>query len=142
MKLRIRGNSVRIRVSKPELDRVAAEGSAEDRVQFGPGNELRYRLEVAPAGGVAAEFAGGLLRVLVPKSEVDRWLAPEQVAIEGRQPIGNGTQLRILVEKDYSCLAPRSGEDDSDLFANPGKVGNGGQEAASACATRDDEIDR
>src|SRR5262245_32332345 len=112
MKLRIRGNSVRIRVSKPELDRIADEGSAEDRVQFGPGNELRYRLDVTPAGSVKAEFAGALLRVLVPKSEVDRWLEPEQVSIEGRQPVGNGTQLRILVEKDYTCLAPRSGEDD------------------------------
>jgi hypothetical protein len=29
--------------------------------------------------------------------------------------------LRILVEKDWNCLTPRAGEDDSDSFANPNK---------------------
>jgi hypothetical protein len=27
--------------------------------------------------------------------------------------------LRILVEKDFACLAPREGEDESDMFPNP-----------------------
>jgi hypothetical protein len=122
MKLRIRGNSVRIRVSKPELDEIAEAGSTEDKIQFGPDNELRYRVDVKDGDGVAAEFEGSLLRVLVPRSEVERWLAPDQVSIEARQAIGGGSFLRILVEKDYTCLAPRSDEDDSELFANPLKA--------------------
>jgi hypothetical protein len=124
MKLRIRGNSVRIRVSKPELEQIATAGSAEDKVRFGPANELRYRVDVKAGGAVEAEFRGSLLRVIVPRSEVDRWLAPEQVSIEGVQAVGDDTDLRILVEKDYTCLAPRSDEDDSELFANPEKVRN------------------
>lgn len=123
MKLRIRGNSVRIRVSQPELAQIAKDGSAEDKVQFSPANELRYRVDVKPTGAVEAEFHGALLRVTLPKAEVERWLAPDQVAIEGQQPIGDGTHLRILVEKDYTCLAPRASEDDSELFANPQKEG-------------------
>jgi hypothetical protein len=122
MKLRIRGNSVRIRVSQPELTQIAEAGAAEDSVQFGPGAQLRYRVEVTPAGPVAADFTGPLLRVSVPKSEVERWLGPSEVAIEGSQAVGGGERLKILVEKDYTCLAPRSGEDDSDLFANPQKA--------------------
>jgi len=27
--------------------------------------------------------------------------------------------LRIIVEKDFACLAPRSDEDESDNFAHP-----------------------
>lgn len=121
MKLRIRGNSVRIRVSKPELDQIAEAGSTEDKIQFAPANELRYRVDVKASGPVEAEFRGSLLRVIVPRKEVDRWLEPEQVSIEGRQAVGDGTHLRILVEKDYTCLAPRTEEDDTELFINPQK---------------------
>jgi hypothetical protein len=27
--------------------------------------------------------------------------------------------LKILVEKDFACLAPREGEDESDMFPHP-----------------------
>jgi hypothetical protein len=119
MKLRIRGNSVRLRVSRTELTQIAATGKATDSARFAPGAELRYGLEVCPSGALTAEFDGAGLRVLVPRAAVDRWLSPEEVAIEGLQPVGHGVVLRILVEKDYTCLAPRGAEDDSDLFANP-----------------------
>lgn len=121
MKLRIRGNSVRLRVSKTELKQLAATGSAEDAVQFAPGAVLRYGIEVRPAGAVSAELAGALVRVFVPKASIEHWLRPDEVSIEGEQAVGDGQFLKILVEKDYTCLAPRSGEDDSDLFANPQK---------------------
>ncbi|MEO8467100.1 MAG: hypothetical protein ABI640_17345 [Gammaproteobacteria bacterium] len=119
MKLRIRGNSLRLRVSRTELLQIAEQGSAEDSIRFAPGAEWRYGIEVHPGGDVAARFAGNSLRVIVPKASVERWLDEREVAIEGEQAIGSGETLRILVEKDYTCLAPRSGEDDSDLFVNP-----------------------
>ncbi len=122
MKLRIRGNSIRIRVSKLELAQIAEAGSTEDEIRFAPAAALRYRVDVKESGPVEAKFQGSLISVIVPKSEVERWLAPEQVAIEGRQAIGDGTHLRILLEKDYTCLAPRGDEDDSELFANPQKA--------------------
>ncbi len=119
MKLRIRGNSLRLRVSRTELLQIAEQGSAEDSIRFGPATEWRYGIEVKPSGDVAAQFAANSLRVVLPKTRVDQWLDDREVAIEGQQPIGNGETLRILVEKDYTCLAPRTGEDDADLFANP-----------------------
>jgi Family of unknown function (DUF7009) len=120
MKLRIRGNSVRLRVSRSELTQLARSGSTTDAVVFGPQSGLRYGIEVqADARAARAEFDGPNLRVILPRGLVDRWLAPDEVAIEATQAIGNGQSLRILVEKDYTCLAPRSGEDDSDLFPNP-----------------------
>jgi hypothetical protein len=119
MKLRIRGNSLRLRVSRTELLQIAEQGSAEDSIRFAPGTEWRYGIDVKPAGAVAAQFAANSLRVVLPKARVEQWLDDREVAIEGEQPIGNGETLRILVEKDYTCLAPRTGEDDADLFVNP-----------------------
>jgi len=126
MKLRIRGNSLRLRVSRTELLQIAEQGSAGDSIRFAPGTEWRYGIEVTPAGGVAAKFAANSLLVALPKARVEKWLDDREVAIEGQQPIGNGETLRILVEKDYTCLAPRSGEDDSDLFVNPQQVKGAG----------------
>jgi hypothetical protein len=119
MKLRIRGNSLRLRVSRTELLQIAEQGSAEDSIRFAPGTQWRYGIDVKPGSDVAALFSANSLRVVLPKARVDRWLDDREVAIEGQQPIGNGETLRILVEKDYTCLAPRTGEDDADLFVNP-----------------------
>lgn len=119
MKLRIRGNSVRFRLSQSELKQLADDGYTEDTASFGPGARLVYRVDVASAGAVRAEFTGERLSVTVPRAELERWLRPDQVSIRSEQPIHGERPLRILVEKDFACLAPRAGEDDSDLFPNP-----------------------
>jgi hypothetical protein len=48
------------------------------------------------------------------------WAASELVSIDGEQGLDDGSVLRILVEKDFACLAPRAGEDESDMFPHPG----------------------
>lgn len=122
MKLRIRGNSVRVRVSRSELDQLATQGAAEDAAQFAPGAVLRYRLEAVRDGALRAEFADNVVRISIPRAQVERWLDPAEVSIRGEQAAGPDAALKILVEKDYECLAPRTDEDDSDLFANPQKA--------------------
>ena len=119
MKLRIRGNSVRIRMTKSEVAALGDAGHAEDRVRFSPRDELRYGVAVTAAEALSVEFGGGRLLVHVPKPLVTRWLAPTEVAIEGRQAIAGAEELKILVEKDFACLAPRADDDDADLFENP-----------------------
>ncbi len=119
MKLRIRGNSVRIRVTKSELDEVLTDGSVADSARFGPESVLSYRLEVADVPAAAADFRAHTLTVRLPRAEVDRWSQPDQVSITGEQPVSSGDSLTILVEKDFECLEPRPGEDASEFFANP-----------------------
>lgn len=120
MKLRIRGNTVRIRVSQSEMAEISHAGFAEDSAEFGPGSRLSYRVEVAPDGPISASYAGDCVNVRLPQDAVDRWQRPEEVSIEGEQPLDDGGSLSILVEKDYACLAPRDGEEDeADLFPNP-----------------------
>jgi len=123
MKLRIRGNSVRIRVSKSELAQIEESGAAQDSVRFSAHSALIYRVEVKPGGRIEAEFDGARLRIAVPRDDVARWLAPGEVSIEAEQQIGDGVVLKVLVEKDFACLAPRDSEDDSDLFDNPVQAG-------------------
>ena len=49
MKLRVRGNSIRLRVSPDDLATLLGSGAIEDGVSFPGGQRLRYRLE-ATAG--------------------------------------------------------------------------------------------
>jgi len=119
MKLRIRGNSVRLRVTRSELALVAASGTVTDTVRFGPGSQLEYRLIAIDGADVGAEFAAGALTVHVPVTVVAEWAATDLVSISGEQPLDGGEVLHILVEKDFECLAPRPDEPPGDFFANP-----------------------
>jgi hypothetical protein len=119
MKLRIRGNSVRIRVTQSELDRVAGTGEVNDTVHFGQGAQLTYRLVVADAGKVTAAFDGTALTVRVPAAVIGDWARTDIVSITGEQALDGGETLRILVEKDFECLAPRDDEPPGDFFVNP-----------------------
>jgi len=121
MKLRIRGNSVRIRLSQTELEQLAETGVTEDRVRFSAEASLAYRVSVAPDGPVRAELGPGGVTVTLPKPTLEHWLRPEEVSIRAEQPIGGGEALKILVEKDFACLVSREGEDESDLFPNPAR---------------------
>ena len=118
MKLRIRGNSIRLRLTKSEVDQFHSTGDVSETVNFGE-SVMRYSLRTGDVETLAAEFRDGELRIIVPREKVEVWTGSEQVGIEGDQPVGDGQELHILIEKDFECLAERPGEDDSDAFPNP-----------------------
>lgn len=118
MKLRIKGNSLRLRLSQTELAQFADSGAVEDRIEFGPGRHLRYGLKRGTDGGLAVEFSGGVITVAVPAADAARWTGTDLVSLRGEHPLPDGA-LNLLIEKDFQCLAPRADEDESDLFAHP-----------------------
>src|SRR5688572_31773850 len=111
MKLRIRGNSLRLRVSKTELAKLAETGKAEDTVRFSSELGLRYGIEVRPTGAVTAVFAESAILVTLPKARLDLWLRPGEISVEGSQPVGGGKVLQILLEKDEARPGHASGAD-------------------------------
>lgn len=120
MKLRIQDNSIRLRLTRGEVDRVQREGQVTAAAAFPGGSKLRYALESATgAGGIEASFTADRLVVRVPEPAVRQWASSEQVSMAGEQPLDSGERLAILVEKDFACLTPREGEDESDMFPHP-----------------------
>jgi len=117
MKLRMHGNSLRLRLNRAEVERLAETGRVEEVVQFGPNVAFRYALEmVAEADAPRAVYEDGGFRVLVPVAVAREWASTERVAISGEQ-----ATLNILVEKDFQCLHGES-EPDADAFPNPASV--------------------
>lgn len=119
MKLRIRGNSLRLRLSRSEVEAFDRDGRVEDSARFGPGARLVYALERVTGGALSATLRDGRVAVTVPSELADPWCRTDQVGLEAEQPTGDGETLRLLVEKDFTCLKTRSGEDESDAFPNP-----------------------
>ena len=66
-----------------------------------------YGIEVRPTGAVTATFGGDAILVALPKARLDLWLRPDEVSVEGSQPIGGGKVLQIVLEKD-DAGAPRT----------------------------------
>ena len=122
MKLRVRGNSLRLRLSKGEVSRIGEGGRIEETIQFGRGDEGRlvYALIAShEAENVSARLSRNEILVTVPAKAASEWANSSAISLAAKQAVGSGEELDILVEKDFACLQPRSGEDDSDAFPNP-----------------------
>jgi hypothetical protein len=115
MKLRIRGNSLRLRLSQREVTQLEQDGRVEDSIAFGP-TKLTYVLTTSPVAQMGATYEDSRIVVTLPKERAQTWTASEEVGVEH-----DDGALRILVEKDWSCLKPRDGEDDSDAYPHPEK---------------------
>ncbi len=119
MKLRIRGSSLRLRLSQGEVRTLAEQGAVEDRVEFPGGARLVYRVRsVKNTSFISVDYSGNLIEILVPETLAGPWCGSDLVTLDGSQPVASG-ELRVVVEKDFSCLAPREGEDESDNFPHP-----------------------
>lgn len=120
MKIRIRDNSIRLRLSRGEVEVVRENGVLTSVTGFPGGRAFRYSLESSPASvNPAAFYSDNEIRVRLPETIVLAWATTEQVSIEGEQVLDDGEKLMILVEKDFACLAPRPGEDESDMYPHP-----------------------
>jgi hypothetical protein len=113
MKLRISGNSIRLRLRPSEVTQLEATGSVSDQVEFGAGSVFTYSLSAnAQASAPCAVFAGDRLEVTVPETVARKWAGSDEVSIEGRQE-----ELSILVEKDFRCM--HKDAPDTDAYPNP-----------------------
>jgi Family of unknown function (DUF7009) len=119
VKLRIKGDSLRLRLTQGEMRLLAERGEVEDRISFGGGAALRYRLRVDRHNQeISACYETNLIEILVPQALSERWWGSELVTLSATETVATG-ELRIVLEKDWACLAPREGEDESDNFPHP-----------------------
>lgn len=120
MKLRVRDNSIRLRLTQSEVDLVRDDGAVRGRVTFGGDSYFDYLLQSSPEiASTMANMSGNVLTVGVPESEIVRWANSNEVSIAAEQSLDGADRLSILIEKDFACLAPRAGEDESDMFPHP-----------------------
>jgi hypothetical protein len=119
MKIRIKGNSIRLRLTKTEIINFGEQGSIEERTLFAGGVFLSYKLQrQAGINELKASYTENKITVLVPEAMAQEWVATDIVGFENKMDTGNGEQLFLLIEKDWVCL-DNTFEDQSDNFPNP-----------------------
>jgi hypothetical protein len=122
MKIRIKGNSIRYRLAKTEIDNFRKNGWLEERTEFVNGSSFHYRLEKkAGIENMAASFSGNMICIFVPEKIASEWTTTDVVGFDNKMSIGEGKELFLLIEKDFVCL-DHTFEDQSDNFPNPNKA--------------------
>ncbi len=120
MKLRIRGDSIRLRLTRTNVATLVEKGTVGERMRISPDAAFEYRLTAdRHLGGARVSLASDVLEVRLPRDQVDRWAASNEVGMETLQANGSEGGLLVLVEKDFPCLTARPHEDDSDAFDRP-----------------------
>ena len=111
-------NSVRLRLSKPEVDAFGKDGHIEDVTCFINGT-LTYTLQRYEGETMAASIFGNKITMQIPTILANDWVNTNKVGCEFNQPLPDGNMLYLLLEKDFKCLDENIMEDQSDSFDNP-----------------------
>jgi hypothetical protein len=119
MKLRIKGSSLRLRLTQGEVHDLQSTGEVAEQVHFGGGAKLTYRLRTDTRNpDISASYGDNVIDIRVPREMALNWSRTDQVTLSHSQALAE-EELKISIEKDWNCLAPRSDEDESDNFPHP-----------------------
>ncbi len=118
MKIRIKGNAIRFRLTQSEVNYFSENGQLQEKTEFGNG-ELKYAIiSSINHETLSVEWANNTILLNIPAMVANNWTTTNLVGLEARQPLGNGKELFLLIEKDFKCLDATT-EDQSDNYPNP-----------------------
>ena len=111
MKLRLHDDSVRIRLSRSEVEQLGSGRAVRAATRFYTG---RLDVAIVPEGdGVDAAFDAGGVTIRVSAAQAREWSVND---IEGLY--GMSGPCKVAIEKDYACLH-QSGDRNEGTFPNP-----------------------
>lgn len=118
MKIRIKGNSLRFRLTRSEVEKFCCGGEVKDEISFSA-SSLQYRVVTTQTDHLSASFDNNCITVWVPAALSAGWNTSDLVGFDGAINIpGTNDQLTLLVEKDFICM-DKAVEDQSDNYPNP-----------------------
>ena len=112
MKLRIKSDSLRYRLTRTDVDILAKEGYLEDQISF-TGHPLIYSLQLTEGQELTSSFINNKITLCMSHKMVDELLHTDKVGFENMDE-----KLHLLIEKDFVCL-DEVAEDQSDNYPNP-----------------------
>lgn len=112
MKIRIKGNSLRYRLTKSEIAKLWSAGFLEERTEFA-GKTLVYAIVTANDDKLSADYIADRIVLSMPRTMIDELNNTDRVGFDdGTGPVS------LLVEKDFVCI-DRVEEDQRDNYPNP-----------------------
>lgn len=118
MKIRIKGNSIRLRLTKTDVADLKEKGMVRETTVIGPETVFNYALfAVADAKEITAQYANHSIEIFLPEKEAALLTETEEITVKSTTYNGTDGGLFILIEKDLQCLDETS-EDQSDMYQN------------------------
>lgn len=118
MKIRIKGNSVRFRLTQSEVKQLSETGSVQEISEFGT-QTFQYQVQLMKGiQNLQASYAQNEIVLSIPETDGKDWFQNKIVGFEHEMPLLEGKKLHLLVEKDFTCL-DNTTEDQSDNYPNP-----------------------
>ena len=121
MKLRIKGNSLRLRVTPSDIEQLLRDGAIQEHVQFtaNPKDRLTYEVISSPSEPAATvAYRSGNITVTLPELHLKTWAGSDDVGVYTDIALGDGQVLSVAIEKDFACLDLSDAENE-DTFPNP-----------------------
>ena len=121
MKLRLKPNSVRLRLNRTEVMKFANTEEITETIEFPGLAALRYGLRVfSGPSPEAVRFENGELMLTVPAVDARNWVSrDEEIGLYYDQKLHGGGSLRIMIEKDFQCIDGPPEEIDPAGYPNP-----------------------
>jgi len=119
MKLKLHGNSIRLRLNRREVAHFAETGKLEEVFEHGPGpgKRLAYGIEARNIGQIGVRVDAAGIFVVLPLAVASDWTGSERVGVSGEADVSEGRHVSILVEKEFRRLHGAS--NDPELYPNP-----------------------
>lgn len=112
MKIRILGNSIRYRLTRPEVSTLWEKGVLKEQTEFVEG-KLAYAIESTELDQLTIRFINNNILLDIPKFMVEELYTTDKVGFQHTSGL-----VSILIEKDFACL-DNNAEDQLDKFPNP-----------------------
>ena len=121
MKIRIKDNSIRFRLTKSEVKKLCTEGYLQSTTELNTAT-LTYAIQVQEnMQSLNADFVNNNITLLFPSAEAAVWNDSDRITYENTVILNSGNSLKLLLEKDFICL-DHTHEDQSDNYENPNKT--------------------
>ena len=122
MKLRLRENSIRLRLLQSEVIQLRVIGNVSETIVFGinPTETLAYSLRTsAEASEISAQIIDNQIKIFLPFLMAENWANSNEVGLYAEQKISNLAVLKIIIEKDFVCIDRPLDADNADAFPHP-----------------------
>ncbi len=120
MKLRIQGNSLRLRVTPSEMSRLLENRRIEETIYFAPLENARLTYAIEHSRGdssIALRWAPQEVVVVIPSDMARSWARSADAGLYAALDTPHGV-LELAVEKDFACL-DKSDAENVDTYPNP-----------------------
>ncbi|NJB36348.1 MULTISPECIES: hypothetical protein [Flavobacteriaceae] len=118
MKIRIKGDAIRFRLTQSEVKQLSDSGYIEEQTHF-ESSVFTYAVKAMKGlSQLEAAFEGTTITLFMPEDLCENWFYNDQVGYSNQMLMPSGRSLGLLLEKDFTCM-DNTIEDQSDNYPNP-----------------------